>query len=269
MSRRTVTRPPVRTLTRSLARRIALVLMVFVTGWSVWTWAHARPAAAAEGNEPAAAGVKREANEAKGGAKTDGEEEEGPKPFNLTEFGTETPPFIAMLINFGLLAAGYYFLGRKPIAAGLQSRRDTISKDIEEAQRMKHEAEERAKTYQHKLEQLEVELRSARESLVNAGEAEGERIVREAELKADRMRKDAEFMVEQEIKQLRGDLWRETVEAAVAAAEELLKKRVTPADQERLAEDYLADLGGKPKTSPVAPARSVFPPAGSGQGSAS
>jgi F0F1-type ATP synthase membrane subunit b/b' len=256
-------------VTRALARRIALGLMVFVTAWSVWSvWScvHARPAAAAEGKEAAAAGGKHEAN---GEAKTGGEEEEGPKPFNLTEFGTETPPFIAMLINFGLLAGGYYFLGRKPIAAGLQSRRDTISKDIEEAQRMKHEAEERAKTYQHKLEQLEGELRSARESLVNAGEAEGERIVREAELKADRMRKDAEFMVEQEIKQLRGDLWRETVEAAVAAAEELLKKRVTPADQERLAEDYLADLGGKPKATSLPAARSVFPPAGSGQGGAS
>jgi F-type H+-transporting ATPase subunit b len=252
-------------VTRPLARRIALGLMIFVTAWSVWTWDHARPAAAAEGKEAAAA-----KGEAKGEAKTDGEEEAGPKPFNLTEFGTETPPFVAMLINFGLLAGGYYLLGRKPIAAGLQSRRDTISKEIEEAQRMKHEAEERAKTYQHKLEQLEVELRSARESLVNAGEAEGERIVREAELKADRMRKDAEFMVEQEIKQLRGDLWRETVEAAVAAAEELLKKRVTPADQERLAEDYLADLGGKPKAASLGTAsRSVFPAPGSGQGSAS
>jgi F-type H+-transporting ATPase subunit b len=255
---------------RPIARRIALTLMVFVTAWSVWTFwtcAHARPAAAAEGKE--AAGQAKGDGKGDGEAKPEAEEEEGPKPFNFTEFGKETPPFTAMLVNFGLLAGGYYLLGKKPIAAGLRSRRDTISKEIEEAQRMKHEAEQRAKTYQHKLEALEGELLAARESLVNAGEAEGERIVREAELKAERMRKDAEFMVEQEIKTLRGDLWRETVEAAVAAAEELLKKRVTPADQERLAEDYLADLGGKPKSASVASARSVFPPPGSGGGSAS
>ena len=54
------------------------------------------------------------------------------------------------------------------------------------------------------------------------------------------MRKDAEFLVEQEMKQIRQDLWRDTVEVAVTAAEDLLKKRVTPADQERIAEDYLA-----------------------------
>jgi F-type H+-transporting ATPase subunit b len=70
----------------------------------------------------------------------------------------------------------------------------------------------------------------------------------EAEAKAERRRKDAEFQVEQELKQIRQDLWKETVEAAVGAAEELLKKRVTMADQERMAEDYLADLGGKKAT---------------------
>ena len=176
--------------------------------------------------------------------------------FNLADFGSKTVPFAAMLINFGILAAGYYLLGRKPIAAALQSRRDTIAKDIDEAQKMRKEAEERAKTYQAKLEKLEEEVKTAREALVRAGEAERDRIVTEAEAKAERMRKDSEFLVEQELKQIRQDLWKDTVETAVAAAEELLKKRVTPADQERIAEDYLADLvrPGKGASVPPGPA---------------
>jgi F0F1-type ATP synthase membrane subunit b/b' len=241
---------------RSFTSRAALAVMVAVTAWSVWTWAESKPAAAAP-KETAAAEPPSEG------------EGEGPAPFNLTKFGGETPPFIAMLINFGILAAGYYFLGRKPVAAGLKARRDTISKEIEEAQRMKHEAEERAKTYQSKLEKLEEELVATRQSLVQAGEAESERIVREAETKAERMRKEAEFLVEQEMKKIREELWRETVEAAVSAAEELLKKRVTPADQERLAEDYLADLGGKHKAPSFEPARSVPQPVEPGSGGAS
>jgi F-type H+-transporting ATPase subunit b len=231
--------------------------MAVVTAWSVATWVHGKPAAAAS-----SAAAVEEPEKAEGG------EAEGPAPFNMWKFGEETPPFVAMLINFGILAAGYYFLGRKPIAAGLQSRRDTITKDIEEAQRMKHEAEERAKTYQGKLEKLEEELAAARESLLRAGEAESERIVREAETKAERMRKDAEFLVEQELKKLRSELWRDTVEAAVVAAEELLKKRVTAADQERLAEDYLADLGGKYKAVSVEAARSSAARLDPGSGSA-
>jgi F-type H+-transporting ATPase subunit b len=232
-----------------VGRRAALAAIVLVTAWSFWSWSHARNAAAAPEGKPAAAERAEHAE----GAEAGEHGEEGPAPFNFGEFGKETPPYVAMLINFGILAAAYYLLGKKPVAAGLQSRRDSISKEIEEAQRMKHEAEERAKVYQGKLEKLEEELHAARASLLNAGEAEGERIVREAEAKAERMRKDAEFLVEQEMKQIRGDLWRETVVAAVAAAEELLKKRVTQADQERLAEDYLSDLGGKTRGLSAAP----------------
>ena len=169
----------------------------------------------------------------------------------VDKHGQPIPPYVAMLVNFGILLAGYYLLGKKPIAAALQSRRDNIAKEIEEAQRMRKEAEARAKVYQVKLASLEQEVKAAREALVHAGEAERDRLVADAEAKAERMRKDAEFLVEQELKQIRQDLWKDTVEAAVTAAEDLLKKRVTPADQERIAEDYLADLGGK-KDAPAA-----------------
>lgn len=232
-----------------MKKRILLGLMLFVTAWGTWAFAQGhRPASPARGEiaEPPPVGSHV--------VEAPGKEEEGPPPINWTQFGTETPPYLAMVINFGILVAGYYLLGRKPIAAGLQSRRDRIAKEIEEAQRMRREAEERAKLYQGKLDKLEQEVRLAREALVRAGEAEHDRIVREAEAKGERMRKDAEFMVEQELKQIRIDLQRETVETAIAAAEELLKKRVTMADQERLAEDYLADLGGKAPRTSIAPA---------------
>ncbi len=174
------------------------------------------------------------------------EENAPPADINWVDFGRDTPPYLAMVINFGLLIAGYVYLGKKPIQQALKARRDGIAKEIEEATRMRKEAEKRAKVYQNKLAHLEEEMKTTRETLVRAGEAERERLVVEAEAKAERMRKDAEFLVEQELKQLRVDLQRDTVEAAIAAAEELLKKRVTQADQERLAEDYLADLARSP-----------------------
>jgi len=240
-------------------RRIAIAVMVLVTAWSLWGWAQPldraahRPvqkeksAAALEGRAVTSPGSPEKSRNVEEPA-----EDEAPPPINWTEFGKETPPFIATLINFGILVAGYYLLGKKPIAAGLQARRDAIAKEIEEAQRMKQEAEERAKLYQAKLEKLEDEVRTAREALVRAGEAERDRIVTDAEAKAERMRKDAEFLVEQELKQMRLDLWREAVEAAVSAAEEMLKKRVTAADQERLAEGFLSELGDRSKGVPGA-----------------
>jgi F-type H+-transporting ATPase subunit b len=230
-------------------RRILLALMLAVTAWGTWAFAQGHGNGHGPVAEPPPPGGHLVETPGKEGA---GKEEEAPAPINWTQFGTETPPYIAMLVNFGILVAGYYLLGRKPIAAGLQSRRDRIAQEIEDAQKMRREAEARAKLYQGKLEKLEDEVRIAREGLVRAGEAERDRIVLEAEAKGERMRKDAQFLVEQELKQIRLDLQRETVEAAITAAEELLKKRVTMADHERLAEDYLSDLGGKPARPSIA-----------------
>jgi F-type H+-transporting ATPase subunit b len=241
----------------ALVRRVALSAMALVTAWSIWAWAQPKPPPPMRPGMPAmiASGAPKPphhpvrpppahgAGHDESAEAPEAGEAEGPAPMNWTEFGGRTPPYVAMLINFAVLAAAYYVLGKKGVTDGLQSRRDSIAKDIEDAQRMKHEAEERAKVYQEKLVTLEAEMRTARDSLVQAGEAEQERIVKDAEAKAERMRKDAEFVVEQELKQIRADLLREAVEAAVRAAEDLLKARITPADHERLAEDYLADLG--------------------------
>jgi len=242
------------------ARRLALAAMALVTAWSLWAWGQPKKGPAVVAPTPAEerSAASNEAREQRAEERRDSGE---PGPMNWTEFGRETPPFIAMLVNFGILVGGYYLLGKKPIAAGLQARRETIARDIEEAARMRREAEERAKVYQAKLERLEDEVRTAREALVRAGEAERDRIVADAEAKAERMRKDAEFLVDQELKQMRLDVWREAVEAAVVAAEELLHKRVTPADQERLAEDFLADLGGKARATGVHESHAAEPEA--------
>jgi F-type H+-transporting ATPase subunit b len=237
---------------------MALLTMVLVTAWSAWAVGQPKKAPPPGGpvrilppgqrpmmpqGQPPRPGAAAKPSVAEAPEKKEEEEEHGPAAFNFTEFGGESPPFVAMLINFGILVGGYYLFGKDAVGAGLKARRDAIQKDIEEASRMRQEAEERAKKYQARLEGLEQEMAQAREALVRSGEAERDRIVTEAEAKAERMRKDAEFLVEQELKQIRLDLWKDAVDAAVVAAEELLKKRVTPADQERLAEEYLADLG--------------------------
>ena len=230
---------------RPWSARFALATMVVVTAWSIWAWAQPKPGNEHMAAQPHRAEAAREAEPSHAPREEAANEE--PAPINWFEFGTETPPYVAMVVNFAILAAGFYWFGRKPIAMGLQSRRDSIAKEIEEAEKMKREAQARAKTYQAKLESLEGEVRNVREALVRAGEAERDRIVADAEAKAERVHKDAMFLVDQELKQIRQDLWRETLDAAVAAAEEILRRGVSQSDQERLAEDYLVDLGGRPR----------------------
>jgi F0F1-type ATP synthase membrane subunit b/b' len=56
------------------------------------------------------------------------------------------------------------------------------------------------------------------------------------------MERDARTLVEQELKAVRDRLHRETVESAVRSAAETLSAKLSAADQERLAEEYVAGL---------------------------
>lgn len=152
-------------------------------------------------------------------------------------------PYAYLLINAGILFFAYYKFGKKPIGDGLKERHDSVAKELAEAARIKQEAEERADEYKSKLERLEEELQQIKADIIKAGEADRARIVREAEEKAERMKKDAQFLLDQELKQLRNDMIAFTAEAAIAAAESVLKSKVTPADHDRLADEFLKDVG--------------------------
>lgn len=151
-------------------------------------------------------------------------------------------PYAYLLINAALLFGLYYKFGKKPIVSGLQERHDTIAKELAEASRIKDEAEARAAEYQSKLERLEDELQIIKADIIKAGEADRARIVKEAEEKAERMKKDAQFLLDQELKQLRNDMIAFTAEAAVAAAESVLKAKVTPSDHDRLNDEFLKEI---------------------------
>lgn len=150
--------------------------------------------------------------------------------------------FRASLVSFGLLVAlGVYFL-RQKIRAGLSARKREIEEAVAEANRVRAEAEAKKAELEQRLARLDDELATVRTELQKAAEAERDRIVQEAETKAALLRKDTKFQIEQRMKQMREDLTRETVLAAVRAAEKVLADKTTAADQQRLADAYLAEL---------------------------
>jgi len=151
-------------------------------------------------------------------------------------------PYAYLLINAGILYFIYYRFGKKPIGDGLRERHDSIAKELAEAARIRAEAEERAAEYKQKLERLGDELQQIKADIIKAGEADRARIVKEAEEKAERMKKDAQFLLDQELKQLRNDMIAFTAEAAVAAAESVLRSKVTSSDHDRLADEFLSDV---------------------------
>jgi F0F1-type ATP synthase membrane subunit b/b' len=211
--------------------------------------------------EPAASGGHADHGAPHSDTHTPGAEHHGPEPMNWFDLSDKhRPAFVALLVNFGLLAAIYYTLGKKPIAEGLKQRRINIGKDIEEAQKLLKEAKVLAKKYQADLKNAEADALTAKTGLVAIGKGEVERQLTEAEERAERMKRDAARLVEQEKKQLHQDLLVETVNLAVTQAHRLLERSTTPEDHARLANELLAELARKPAAARVGGTGSVLPP---------
>lgn len=150
--------------------------------------------------------------------------------------------FQGTVVNFLVLVGLIAWVVRRKGNPALATRRAEVEKELAEAQRLRAEAEKRHLETATRLERLDEEMVEIRAEMIKAGEAERDRIVAQAEEKAARLRKDTSFLIDQQIKQLREDLTQQAANAAVVAAEELLWERTTDADQDRLAESYLARL---------------------------
>lgn len=164
------------------------------------------------------------------------------------------PAFLARVIPFFLWAFILYYFGKKPLADFLAVRRRGIVDGLEEAKRVEAAAQAKHEEYTARIENLDAEIAKLREDFKRAGIEERDRMVAEASDRAHKMHAEAHFLVGQQLKTLREQLTRESIEAAVAAAEKILRERATGADQQRLADEYLARLrqsvasGTAPKT---------------------
>ncbi|MCB9708908.1 MAG: ATP synthase F0 subunit B [Myxococcales bacterium] len=149
--------------------------------------------------------------------------------------------FWALVLNFILLLAIFWRMGRKPLIAFLETRRALIQSSLQEAARIKADAEAKHAEYTKRLGDLDHALASLRAEMIQAGELERDRIVADAEGKAARMRQETQFLIEQRLKQLRIDLIQETVEAAISKAASVLAES-TAAEQQKSAQHYLDQL---------------------------
>ncbi len=175
-------------------------------------------------------------------------------PFNMTNpspapvvtaHGEEKgpPPFLfGPLFNFVVLAVLGYMAVKRQVNPGLTARRAAVETEIAEAKRLHDEAQALHKEYSDRLENLTDEIATLKADFVKQGEAERDRIIAEAHTRAEKMRVEGTQMIEQEMRSLRDELRRDAVLAAVTAAEEAVRKNVTPADQTRLVDEFVQSL---------------------------
>ena len=134
-----------------------------------------------------------------------------------------------------LAILGYVGVHKKLIEA-LDQRRDRIKAELEEAQRLREEAQTLLAHYQQKQKEAESEAATI---LTNA-QADAERMTREAEVKMNefvaRRTKMAENKIAQAEAQALADVRAAAADAAVNAAEKILRETA----KGKVAEDLLA-----------------------------
>ena len=152
------------------------------------------------------------------------------------------PPFAFALINFAIFAFIMWKLAARPLADFVRTRHTTIRKDLDEAQALHKEAEARLAEYQQKIAGLDREIDTLLAQVKQEAEGEKARIIAEAERQAVALKAEAEAQIQVELRRMQAALKSEAVNAAIAAAEQLLATRTTSEDQVRLSERFVAEV---------------------------
>jgi F-type H+-transporting ATPase subunit b len=147
------------------------------------------------------------------------------------------------VINFVIFAFILVRYALPTVRNFLLTRREEIITALDEAAAKKRQAEAMVEDYKGRLAGLDQEVQSIQASLRDEGEREKQKLLREAETLAAKLKEDARFLADQEVRAARQKIREEMANEAETAAREIIQRRLSPADQNRLIEDFVQSIG--------------------------
>ena len=154
-----------------------------------------------------------------------------------------SPPFIFMLINFGIFLL---ILAKTLLPAGQKmsaERHDQIKNALDEAAKLREQAAKKLAEYETRIKDVDSEVKKIVDDIRAGAEEDKKRILENAERQAKQMKHDAELRIAAEIEMARAKLSREVAVAASAATEKLLREKVTGDDQKKLVGNFISGMG--------------------------
>lgn len=146
-------------------------------------------------------------------------------------------------INFIMYAALIYHFALPMVRNLLRARRDEVVATIAQASTKKQQAEALVAEYRAKVARVDQEAQSIQASRRADAERERAKTLSEAEAMAVKVREDALFLADREVNIAREMLREELASQAEAMARELVQRNISPADQGRLAQDFIQNIG--------------------------
>ncbi|KIH77839.1 F-type H+-transporting ATPase subunit b [Geoalkalibacter ferrihydriticus] len=150
--------------------------------------------------------------------------------------------FLYRVLNFAVLIAILAFFITRPLKKALAGRRETLAKELEEAQKARDTAEAKFAEYDRKLQDATAEIEQLQAEIRREGELERDKILANARNMAEKMAQDAENAAAQEVAKARRQLRQEAAALAISLARDLLKKNFNEADQKRLVDEYMEKM---------------------------
>ena len=131
------------------------------------------------------------------------------------------------------------------IGKALDARADAIRSELDEARRLREEAQNLLADYQRKSREAEEEAQSIIDLAKRESEAMAAETRQSLQETVARRAKQAEEKIARAEAQALGEVRNAAVETAIAAAERVLKDRVTGGQADQLVDQSIEDLRGK------------------------
>jgi len=149
--------------------------------------------------------------------------------------------FILRTVNFVVFAGILIYLLAKKVRVKdfFAARAQEIAKSLEDLEAQKTAASKAVADAETKLAQVAGERKKIIQQYISEGELEKAKIVEKAEMVAARIKEMAAMTISQETKKAAQELKQEIADLSTKLAEDLLKEKVTYADQQQLVEEYL------------------------------
>jgi len=145
-------------------------------------------------------------------------------------------------VNFSIFVAIVYRFAAPAVREWIVDRRNTVKAALEQAARVRAEAEALRAEWQQRIDrlggELEEMLRLARADI----EIERDQILAAARRTAEAIQRDAARTAENELRQARERLRAEVADQALAIAERLAPQRLTAADQGRFVDEFVSQV---------------------------
>jgi len=172
-------------------------------------------------------------------------------PVAASEGGATTlgvPDQVWLFLNLAaFLFLLYWFVGR-PIGRFLDSRKESIARELQEAERKIDEAEKLRTQVVQRLDQVESEISELKERAERDGHAEAERIQEQSAEEEKRFLRRVDEEITRRQQETRTALAHETAALTTQLARELLDREITDADRQRVLErslEAMQELAGR------------------------